>query len=233
MKALSPSDLAAIEAAVRAAEVRTTGEIYCVVTEESGHYGETPLAWAAGVALLGPAILLAAGVHVTIPDLFSSWSASEVGAAIETAVRRALIGAIVVQGLLFVATAVIVSIPAVRRMLTPRSVKRHQVHRRAAEQFAAKGLHLTRERTGVMIFVSLGERMAELIADDGIADHVDAHVWDKAMEALADGMKRGDVEAGFAAAVGLCGEVLAEKFPARPGDNPNELPDAVVVLPKH
>lgn len=232
MKTLSPSDLTAIEAAVRQAEARTTGEIFCVVTEESGHYGETPLAWAAGVALLGPAILLAAGVHVTIPDLFSSWSASEVGAAIETAVRRALIGAIIVQGALFVVTALIVAIPPVRRALTPRSTKRLRVQRRAAEQFAAKGLHLTRERTGVMIFVSLGERMAELIADDGISDHVDARVWDKAMAALTDGMRRGDVETGFATAIGLCGEVLAEKFPARPGDNPNELPDAVLVLPK-
>jgi putative membrane protein len=232
MKNLSPSDLAAIEAAVRAAEARTTGEIYCVVTEESSHYGETALAWGAGVALLGPAVLLAAGVRVTIPDLFSSWSATEVGAAIETAVRNALIGAIVVQGLLFVATALIASIPPVRRFLTPRGLKRLRVQRRAAEQFVAKNLHLTRERTGVMIYVSLGERMAELIADEGIAGHVDAEVWDKAMAALTEGLKRGQPGAGFAAAVGLCGDVLAEKFPARAGDNPNELPDAVVVLPK-
>jgi putative membrane protein len=232
MKSLSPSDLSAIEAAVRAAEARTTGEIYCVVTEESSHYGETALAWAAGVALLGPAVLLAAGVHVAIPDLFSSWSATEVGAAIESAVRNALIGAIVVQGLLFVATAVVVSFPPIRRALTPRGLKRLRVQRRAAEQFVAKNLHLTRERTGVMIFVSLGERMAELIADEGIADKVDKHVWDRAMAALTEGLKRGEVEAGFAAAVGLCGDVLAENFPARAGDNPNELPDAVVVLPR-
>jgi len=155
-----------------------------------------------------------------------------VGAAIETAVRRALIGAIVVQGLLFVVTAILASIPPVRLALTPRGVKRQRVRKRAAEQFAAKGLHLTRERTGVLIFVSLAERMAELIADDGIADHVEPQVWDKAMAALTEGMKRDDVETGFAAAVGLCGDVLAAKFPARPGDNPNELPDAVVVLPK-
>jgi putative membrane protein len=232
MKKLSPSDLAAIEAAVRQAEVGTTGEIYCVVTEDSSHYGETILAWSAGVALLGPAVLLLAGVHVTIPDLFTSWSASDVGAAIETAVRNALIGAIVVQGVLFVATALIVSIPAVHRALTPRGLKRRRVQRRAAEQFVAKHLHLTRERTGVLIFVSLAERMAELIADEGIAEHVEPHVWDKAMAALTDGFKRGDVEAGFVAAVGQVGDVLAAKFPAHPGDNPNELPDAVVVLPR-
>lgn len=231
MKALSSSDLAAIEAVVREAEARTTGEIYCVVTEESSHYGETPLAWAAGAALLGPAVLLLAGVHVTIPDLFGDWSASDVGAAINSAVRTALIGSIVAQGLLFVVASVVVSIPAVTMLLTPRSLKRHRVRRRAHEQFVAKNLHQTSERTGVMIFVSLREQMAELIADEGIADHVGAHVWDKAMAALTQGLKTGQVEAGFAAAVGLCGEVLAEKFPARPGDNLNEIPDVVVVLP--
>jgi putative membrane protein len=120
----------------------------------------------------------------------------------------------------------------VRRFLTPRGLKRLRVQRRAAEQFIAKNLHATRERTGVLIFVSLGERMAELIADEGIADHVEQHVWDKAMAALTDGLKTGRVEAGFETAVGLCGEVLAAKFPARAGDNPNELPDAVVVLPR-
>ncbi|MDB5434024.1 MAG: hypothetical protein JWR47_281 [Phenylobacterium sp.] len=232
MKALSPSELAAIEASVRQAEARTTGEIYCVVTEESSHYGETAIAWAAGVALLGPALLLLAGVHVTIPDLFSTWSASQVGAAVESAVRRALLGAVALQVVLFVLTAVIVSIPPVRRALTPGSLKRLRVRRRAAEQFVAKNLHLTRERTGVLIFVSLGERMAELIADDGIAEHVEPHVWDRAMAALTEGLRRGQPEAGFAAAIGLCADVLAEKFPQRPGDNPNELPDAVVVLPK-
>jgi putative membrane protein len=230
--ALTPSDLSAIEAAVREAEARTTGEIYCVVAEESSDYGETPLAWAAAVALLAPALLLLGGVHVVVPDLFGGWSAAQVGQAAEAAVRRALIGTIVLQGVLFVVTAVIVSIPPVRRFLTPSGFKRERVRRRAAEQFMAKNLHRTRERTGVLIFVSLAERMAELIADEGIAAQVDRHVWDQAMAALIAGLKRGEPAAGFAAAIGLCADVLAERFPVGPGDNPNELPDAVVVLPR-
>lgn len=232
MKALTPAELSAIESAVREAEARTTGEIYCVVTEESSHYGETALAWAAGVALLGPALLLVAGVHVTIPDLFSTWSASDVSSAIETSVRHALIGAIVTQGVLFAVVGLIVSIPPVRMALTPKHLKRLRVRRRAHEQFFAKNLHLTRERTGVMLYVSLAERMAELIADEGIHDHVGPHTWDKAMAALTEGLKNGHVEAGFEAAVRLCGEVLAERFPADPNDNPNQIPDAVAVLPK-
>jgi putative membrane protein len=230
-RSLTPADLGAIEAAVREAEARTTGEIYCVVAEESSEYGETPLAWAAGVALLAPALLLLGGVHVTVPDLFGGWSAEQASQIAQAAVRRALIGAVLLQGVLFVATYLLVSIPAVRRALTPPGFKRDRVRRRAQEQFLAKNLHLTRERTGVLIFVSLAERMAEIIADEGIAAHVEPAAWGRAMDALVAGLKRGEPSAGFAAAVGFCADLLAERFPVKPGDNPNELPDAVVVLP--
>jgi putative membrane protein len=229
---LSPDDLALIESAIREAEARTTGEIYCVVAEESADYGETPLAWAAGVALLGPALLLLGGVRVSVPDLFGGWTAAQVGATAERAARQALQGAIFLQALLFVATLLLAAIRPVRRALTPRPFKREQVRRRAAEQFLAKNLQATRERTGVLIYVSFAERMAELIADEGIATQVDPSVWDRAMAALVQGLRRGQPGAGLAAAVGLCGEVLAERFPARPDDNPNELPDKVVVLPR-
>lgn len=229
---LGRGDLDAIENAVRAAEARTTGEIYCVVCEQSGHYGETPLAWAAGVALLGPAILLLGGVRVAVPELFGGWSAAQVASAAEAAARHALIGAIVVQALLFALVAVVVSFRPVRLALTPSGAKRHEVRRRAREIFQSKNLEHTRGRTGVLIYVSLAEHMAELIADEGIAAHVEPHVWDRAMAALAEGLKRGQPGAGFAAAVGLCGDVLAERFPSDPNDNPNQLPDAVVVLPR-
>jgi len=116
---LTPSDLAAIEAAVREAEARTSGEIYCVVAEESSDYGETPIAWAAGVSLLAPALLLLGGVHVSVPDPFASWTAAQLTLAAESAARRALVGAIALQGLLFLVTLILVAIPSVRRALTP------------------------------------------------------------------------------------------------------------------
>ncbi|MEO8113076.1 MAG: TPM domain-containing protein [Phenylobacterium sp.] len=233
MTIMDRAELDIIEAAVRQAEARTTGEIYCVVAEESSDYGETPLAWAAGVALLGPALLLLGGIHVSVPDMFGdSWTAAQLGQAAEAAAKKALVGAILLQGLLFVVILLLTAIPPVRRALTPPGLKRERVRRRAREQFLAKNLHMTRERTGVLIFVSLAERMAELVADEGIAEHVEPHVWDRAMAALTEGLKRGQPGAGFAAALGLCGDVLAERFPARPGDNPDELPDAVVVLPR-
>ena len=231
---LSAEDLLAIEAAVRAAEAGTTGEIYCVLAEESSDYHATPLAWAAGVALLAPAILLMAGVEVTAPDvsMFGGWTADQVEDIGEAMARGALVGTLLLQVILFVVTLSVVAIPPVRRALTPRSFKRDRVRQRAEEQFLSKNLHATRERTGVLIYVSAAEHMAELIADEAIHAQVDEGAWDRAMAALTSGLKRGEPAQGFTAAIGICGDLLAARFPPRPDDNPNELSDAVVVLPR-
>ena len=228
---LTDTDRARIEAAVKAAEAGTTGEIYCVVAPESSEYREAPIAWGAIAALAAPAALLAAGIHVTAPDdLGGGWSAAQMSSAAEAAARAALSGAILLQAVLFVVVAIFVAIPPVRRLLTPRGLKRERVRRRAQEQFLAKNLQATRERTGVLIYVSVAEHMAELIADEGIAARVDDAVWDGAMQRLMAGFKAGRPAEGFEDAIGVCGAILAEHFPSRPQDNPNELSDSVVVL---
>jgi putative membrane protein len=231
---MSPDDLAAVQAAIAAAEARTTGELYCVIAEESADYHATPLAWAAGVALLAPALLLLGGVHVSLSDvnLAGGWTAAQARDLGEATARGALVGTLILQAALFVATLLLTAIAPVRRALTPRGMKRDRVRQRAEEQFLSKNLHATRERTGVLIYVSAAERMAELIADEGIHGKVGQDAWDRAMAALVQGVKAGRPAEGFVAAIGLCGDVLAEHFPARPDDNPNELADAVVVLPR-
>ena len=229
---LTQADLAAVEAAVREAETRTTGEIYCVVAEDSSDYFETPLAWAAGVALLAPAVLLLAGLHPALPDFGGAWTAAHEGRSAGAIARETLVAAIMLQLVAFAVTTVLVSLGPVRRLLTPRALKRERVRREAVAHFLAKNLHATRERTGVLIYVSLEEHMAELVADEGIAADLPPETWARPMAALTEGLKRGQPAAGFAAAIGLCADLLAERFPARPGDNPNELPDAVVLIPR-
>lgn len=229
---LSDNDRDRIAAAVQAAEARTTGEIYCVVAGQSSEYREIPLAWGAIAALAGPALLLLAGIRVSAPDLGADdWSAAQVTATAEAAAHSALLGAILLQGLLFLIAAFIGSIGPVRRLLTPRTIKRDRVRRRAQDIFLSKNLAATRERTGVLIYVSVAEHMAELIADEGIAAKVDNAVWEDAMARLMAGFKAGEPAKGFEDAVKLCGDILAEHFPPRGQDNPNELPDHVVVLP--
>lgn len=228
---LNTAELSIVEDAVRLAETRTAGEIYCVVAPESSDYGEIPLAWGAIVALAAPAILFVTGVQVSVPDALEGWNAVQVGVAAEAAAHEALGAALVLQMVLFAATALIVRAWPVRLALTSRSLKRGRVKRRAQEQFFAKNLHLTRERTGVLIYVSAAEHMAEIIADEGIAARVDQAVWEAAMAALIAGVKGGDAAHGLTDAIGQIADILAEHFPAKPGDNPNEIPDAVVLLP--
>jgi putative membrane protein len=231
---LTPDDLAAIQAAVRTAEARTTGEIYCVVAEQSSDYHATPLAWAAGVALLAPALLLAGGIQVTAPDIsmFGGWTAEQVEDVGEATARAALVGTLMLQAALFLVTLAITALRPVRLALTPRGLKRDRVRQRADEQFLSKNLHATRERTGVLIYVSAAERMVELLADESIHQHVEDAAWQTPVRALVDGLKQGRVADGFERCIALCADLLAAQFPAHPGDNPNELPDAVVLLPR-
>ncbi len=232
---LTTSDLAAIEAAVRAAEENTSGEIYCIVAEESSEDLLIPLAWATGVALLAPAILLLAGLPAPAldPAAPGGWPTgwSVLPTTREAAVHAARVGTLVFQAALFVSVLTIASITPIRRLLTPKAFKRERVRQRAETQFLAHNLSATRDRTGVLIYVSAAEHMAELIADEGINAKVEPGTWDRAMQALIGGLKSGEPGEGFIAAIGLCGGVLAEHFPPRPLDNPNELPDAVVLLP--
>ena len=228
---LTEAERERVEAAVARAEAGTRGEIFCIIAPESGDYRETPLAVAAFAALAAPVLLLAGGIQVTVPGLIQGgWTATAVGAAAGLAAREAVMGVILLQVFLFILVLMLAWLPPVRRLLTPASLKRDRVRRRAYEQFLSKNLQDTRERTGVLIFVSEWEHMAELIADEGVASRVDPKVWDEAMSRLVQGVRSGCAAEGFEAAVAICGAVLAEHFPPREGDNPNELPDHVVVI---
>ncbi len=103
------------------------------------------------------------------------------------------------------------------------------MRRRAQEQFAARALHLTEGKTGVLIFASLAERRAEVIADEAIVAKVDPAAWSGVLAALVAGMKARDPGAGFASAIARAGDLLAEHAPRGPNDH-NELPDTVIEL---
>ena len=226
---LSEQDHERIRAAVDEAEKRTSGEIVCVVARECGDYFEVPVVWAVAVALIAPIIAMLAGLRPDmIQVLTGGWIVANAGGA-DVAVGRALITYAVLQALLFVVTAVIVSIPPIRRLVTPRELKREHVHRRALEQFAARAYHLTEGDTGVLIFASLAERQAIVLADDGVASKVKPAEWGKVVDALVAGMKDDDPVGGFGRAIGVAADILAEHCPPQPGKK-NQLPDTVIEL---
>ena len=223
---LSPEDHRRIEQATVAAESTTRGEFVCVVAEEASPYMEVPLAWAAAVALVAPVFLIVLGAATNLDEALRGWSAAHI-AATHTAVTSVLSTYAMLQGLLFVAIALLASIPGVRRALTPASLKHGHVHQRALEQFFARDLHKTGERTGVLIYASLKDRCAEVIADTGINAKVDPRAWDEVIAALVAGMRAGEPGNGFVAAIEKSGRLLATHFPAD-GTNPNELPDGII-----
>jgi putative membrane protein len=204
MLTLSEGDQARIADAIQQAEAKTSGEIFCVIAHASSGYMGAPLAWAAIVALLVPIPLIAS----------TPWSALTVYLA---------------QLFVFALLAVLLSRPRWRVWLVPRAVRQQRAHEEALRQFTANGLQHTAGRTGVLIFASVAERYAEIVADEGINAKVPQQVWDEALEALIAAIKAGHPDDGFVAAIERCGAVLAQHFP--PGAlNRNELPNKVVMI---
>jgi putative membrane protein len=225
---LSQADHERVRAAVDAAEARTSGEIVCVLARECSEYWEVPLVWAIGVALIVPAVAFLLGLRPDAIALGDGWTAAH-AAAVEPAVGLALITYAVLQLVLFVVTAMLASIPPVRRLLTPGPLKRERVHRRAFEQFAARAYHLTPGETGVLVFASLAERQAVVLADRGVASKVGPGEWSHVVDALVKGMKTEDPGGGFVNAINRAADILAEHCPRQPGDT-NQLPDTVIEL---
>ena len=95
--------------------------------------------------------------------------------------------------------------------------------------YRPQSAHTTSMRTGVLIYVSLAERQAEIIADDGIASKTDHKVWQEAVRELTGRIDAGHPVDGFVAAIKRCGVALAEHYP--PGNsNANEHPNHLIEL---
>ena len=167
---LSATDHANIAAAVTAAEAKTSGEIFCIAAEEVSQYREIPLAWGAAFALVLPPLLLVAGVHPWTWAVQESQGWNAVPASAQTLISEAIGFYALAQTALFAVVALFVSIPEVRRALTPGFLKRHRVRRTAYAHFASTGLINAPNRTGVLIFASLKDRQVEIVADKAIHD---------------------------------------------------------------
>jgi putative membrane protein len=117
----------------------------------------------------------------------------------------------------------------VRIWTVPLSIKRTLASQLAREQFFARGLHLTRGRTGVLVFVSVAERYVEILADAGINEKVGKAEWAEIVAAFVSRVSQGQTVVGFVRAVDAVGDVLATHFPGGRSDT-NELPDRLFVI---
>lgn len=226
---LTPDVHDRIAEAIRLAEARTSGEIFCVMARRVSSYRDISLGWAAAAALILPLGLIPFGFEPAwVPGLGSGWEAAHLASS-DVTVGLALGAYALIQAVVFLVVFLLTSLPAVARSVTPRSIRQARVRKAALQQFLAHGLHVTEARTGVLIFAALGDHQVEVVADEGIHGKVDQAVWADAVESLVMGLRRGDPAGGFVDAIALCGAVLAEHFPPKPRD-PNEVEDKLVVI---
>jgi putative membrane protein len=192
--------------AIRAAEARTTGEIVTVVARQAHTYLAFALIWPALFALIVPGpVAHFIDVVDTPEELYA------------------------LQLIVFLVLELILLIPRVRMWAVPYSIKRARAGQLAREQFFARGLHLTRGRTGVLIFVSVAERYVEILADAGINEKVGNPEWVAIVESFVSRVSQGQTVVGFVRAVTAVGDILAAHFPGARTDT-NELPDRLFVI---
>ena len=195
-----------VDYAIRGVEAKTSGEIHCVIADRASDYRLVPIAWAAVLALFVP-----------LPLIYLTSLSVEMIYLCQLAV--------------FLVAAVALSHWRFRLHLVPRRAKHHRAHAVAMRQFWARGFHNNEDRTGVLIFVSRGERYAAVIADAGIYHKVAPEVWHDALAALISGIKGDRSTEGFIAAIEKCGAALTQHFPVEDGaKKPDELPNRLVEI---
>ncbi len=201
---ISAQDRERVSAAIHAVEARTSGEIVCVLAQTSSDATALP-------------ILIAALAALALPWLLVPFTAMPVN------------WILLLQVAVFCALAALLCMPRVRIALVPRAARRAIAHRVATEQFMIRGVGRKKDRTGILIFVSLAERYARIIADQGISTRVPQSQWREAVDALIAQASGGHVAEGFIAAVDRCGRVLEQHFP-RSETSRDELPDRIYLI---
>lgn len=205
MTLVAEADQRRIADAISEAERHTSGEIVAMIAPESASYYYVPFLWGALAALAMP-----------WPFVFWTWWPIQHIYLLQLALFAALV-------------ALLMPCP-IRLALVPRSVKHARAHRRAVEQFMAQNLHTTVGHTGVLIFVSVAERFAEVIADSAIHAKVPETVWQGIVADLTDHIGKGRAGDGFVRAIRAAGEQLARHFPPE-GRHVPGLSNHLIVLP--
>lgn len=219
---LTQQDRQRIAEAVAAAEARSAGEIVTIITPQSDPYRDVALAWSISIAFLALAALELA------PTFYLGLIERVLGLWDHDWTPRQVLGiALTVAALKFLGMLLIMAWRPLRLALTPAPIKAARVHARALTCFRIGAEGRTTGRTGILIYLSLAEHRAEIIADEAIASKVAPEVWGDAMHALLGPIRDGQVGEGMIAAIGKVGAVLAEHLP-RADDDENELPDRVI-----
>ncbi|CAG0964938.1 hypothetical protein ARNL5_01220 [Anaerolineae bacterium] len=206
----SESDLARIKAAVVEAEGKTSGEIVPFVVERSDDYEVAE--WRGG-ALLGTSVAI---VFAALHELTDLWLPLNFAGLVAVSIVAFVAGMLAAR-----------VVPVLTRLLAGRELMTHHAGRRAAEAFIAEEVFQTRDRTGILLFVSLLERTVIVVGDAGINARVQKTEWDAIVALIVAGLKQGMPADGMVRAIGACGALLERQGVARKADDTDELSDGL------
>ena len=208
--------------AVTAAEAQTSGEIVAVLADRSDGYTDVALLWAIAAAFT------AMSVFAAFPRPFLDLWDSLIGGWGHEWTTGELASMVIGLGLIkFVIVLLVQQWEPLKFFLIPGPAKTIRVHSQAVRQFKVGADRRTTGRTGVMIYLSMREHRAEIVADESIAAIVPAEVWGEAMGDMLSEIRKGCIAEGLAIGIRDVGFVLAQHFP-RSADDVNELPDRLI-----
>lgn len=202
-----------IQNAVSDVEKVTSGEVVPLITEASDEY---PAAiWRGGV-LLG---VLAASLTTFLLGPNRLWTGMNF---VDLWIFPAAFLAFALAG-----AFLLMVFPALKRPFITRSEMNNAVAKSVFSEFMLNGLAKTRDRTGILIYISLLEHRVQIFADEGINKKVEEGTWQKEVETIVKGIKEKNFSDSLVKAIKDCGKVLAENFPPRPDDT-DELKNLII-----
>ena len=213
---LSEDEKSRISEAVRAVEARTRAEIVPILVARSGLYRDAQHRVGLALALVVLTTLLMG------ESLWVAWAWQTVHTA----------WVLLATLLAYAAGSWLGTFASVIRAVTSTDRLRGKVELRAQRAFAQHSLSRTRQRTGVLLMVSLLEHRVCVLPDVGIGPGITPAQWNEVVEAVVAKLKRNDIAGGFCAGIERCGPLLARVCPAVPGDNPDELSNRLVLDPE-
>jgi len=217
MAKLSKTEKDLIAQAVAKAEKNTSGEIAVVVAKQSCDYAIYELTFAVIIGLLSMILALMnfSQIDTFIKNMY--WSNSQI-------LTTSIIG--LGTFVIIIIFYFLANISVIDRLIIPKSVKEEKVKEKAQLSFMEYGVSNTRDRTGVLIFISNLERRVLIIADKGIADIYPNTSWQKQVDRIIDGIKYNNFAPELEHVIVEIGNVLSKNFPIK-DDNTNELPNHV------
>ena len=211
-----------VSTAVKEAELTTSGEIVTVLADRSDGYTDVALWWALGLSFT--TMSLFAFLPAPFLDL---WDALISGWSHEWTTGELASMTIGLGLLTFLIALGVQQWQPLKFFLIPTPVKAARAHDQAIKHFKVGAERRTVGATGVLVYLSMREHRAEIVADDSIAEKVEPEVWGEAMGDMLSEIKLGKIAEGMAVGVRDVGFVLSQHFP-RGEDDENELPDRLI-----